>query len=64
MAALIASGESIISGMRFLDRGYENLVSKLQMLGANINRVQTKPDTKPIKPIAPSKIPEKNKVSV
>lgn len=42
MAALIASGESTINGMRFLDRGYENLVPKLQALGASITRVQTK----------------------
>lgn len=65
MAALIASGESTINGMRFLDRGYENLVPKLQKLGANINRIQTKPDTKPIKPIAPlSKEQEKKKITV
>lgn len=56
MAALIASGECMISGMSFLDRGYENLVTKLQALGANINRVKTKPDTASLKtlPIQPS----------
>lgn len=48
MAALIASGESTINGMRFLDRGYENLVPKLQALGANITRVQTKTPKQPI----------------
>ncbi|NGX55493.1 MAG: UDP-N-acetylglucosamine 1-carboxyvinyltransferase 1 [Chlamydiae bacterium] len=54
MAALVASGESIISGVSFLDRGYEKIVHKLQSLGANIKRIQTKPDTKPIKPILPT----------
>ncbi len=65
MAALIATGESTINGMAFLDRGYERLVPKLQKLGANIKRVQTKPDTAPIKPITPpQKAPTKKKLSV
>ncbi|MBS0655722.1 MAG: UDP-N-acetylglucosamine 1-carboxyvinyltransferase [Verrucomicrobia bacterium] len=38
MAALIAAGESIISGLHFLDRGYENIVQKLAGLGANVVR--------------------------
>lgn len=59
MAALIASGESMISGMQFLDRGYEKLVPKLQGLGASIQRLQTKPDTTPIHPIHPTKKPSK-----
>lgn len=64
MAALIASGESTINGMRFLDRGYENLVPKLQKLGANINRMQTNPDTKPLNPIIPpAKVSRKNKLA-
>jgi len=50
--------------MRFLDRGYENLVPKLQKLGANITRVKTKPDTKPLKPLSPHKTPEKKKITV
>ncbi|MBI3900686.1 MAG: UDP-N-acetylglucosamine 1-carboxyvinyltransferase, partial [Chlamydiia bacterium] len=53
MAALIASGESTINGMEFLDRGYSNLVVKLQSLGAKIQRIQTKPDTTPITPPLP-----------
>jgi UDP-N-acetylglucosamine 1-carboxyvinyltransferase len=53
MAALIASDESMINGMQFLDRGYEKLVTKLQALGAKIHRIQTKPDTTPISPILP-----------
>ena len=64
MAALIATGESTINGMHFLDRGYERLVPKLQKLGANINRIQTKPDTKPIKPISPHKKTPRKKATV
>ena len=60
MAALVASGESIItSGMVFLDRGYEKLVPKLQSLGAQINRIQTKPDTKHSSPTLPVDLPSK-----
>ena len=53
MAALIAKGTSYINGAAFLDRGYEDLVPKLQKLGADIQRIQTKPDTTPINPIMP-----------
>jgi UDP-N-acetylglucosamine 1-carboxyvinyltransferase len=59
MAALIASGDSTINGMQFLDRGYEKLVTKLQALGAKIQRIQTKPDTTPINPILPPRMKEK-----
>lgn len=38
MAAAIASEQSIISGLKFLDRGYDNLVPKLASLGADITR--------------------------
>ncbi len=38
MAALMASGESTLTGTQFLYRGYENLVEKLSALGANITR--------------------------
>lgn len=62
MAALIASGESLISGMQFLDRGYERLVPKLQGLGAQINRIQTKPDTKP-RALIPPQTPIKEESS-
>ncbi|MEZ5315090.1 MAG: UDP-N-acetylglucosamine 1-carboxyvinyltransferase [Chlamydiales bacterium] len=54
MAALIASGKSTISGMHFLDRGYENLVTKLQKLGANIKRIHTTPDIKPLTSVVTS----------
>lgn len=40
MAALIAEGTSVIDGLPFLDRGYENLCGKLASLGANIERSQ------------------------
>ena len=39
MAALLAKEESTISGLTFLDRGYENIVEKLSGLGAQIERV-------------------------
>lgn len=59
MAALVAEGTTSISGVPFLERGYENLVEKLQSLGANIKHIKTKPDTMPLKPILPiSKVEE------
>ncbi len=38
MAALIAKEKSTIYGVPFLERGYENIVGKLQKLGANIEK--------------------------
>lgn len=38
MAALIAPETSTISGLSYLDRGYENLVEKLASIGAEITR--------------------------
>ncbi len=38
MAALIGEGESIISNLHYLDRGYESIEEKLTLLGANIER--------------------------
>jgi UDP-N-acetylglucosamine 1-carboxyvinyltransferase len=43
MAALIADDNSMIKGLPFLDRGYENLVGKLQALGADVERVELLP---------------------
>jgi len=40
LAALIATDESNISGVHYLDRGYERLVEKLSSLGADISRVK------------------------
>jgi UDP-N-acetylglucosamine 1-carboxyvinyltransferase len=39
IAALTASGTSIISDCEHIDRGYENIVGKLNLLGARITRV-------------------------
>lgn len=38
IAALSARGESVIENVEQLDRGYENLVEKLQKIGANVKR--------------------------
>lgn len=53
LAALLAPEESIVTGLPFLDRGYENLEEKLQGLGANISRI-----------LAPSKKTEPHLASV
>lgn len=39
LAALCAEGETEISNINYIDRGYPNLVEKLQGIGANIQRV-------------------------
>lgn len=39
IAALAAEGESIIHGAEQIDRGYENIVPRLQALGAKIERI-------------------------
>ena len=38
LAALAADGTTKISGIAHIDRGYENLDTKLQLLGADIKR--------------------------
>jgi UDP-N-acetylglucosamine 1-carboxyvinyltransferase len=40
MAATLASGTSHISGLQFLDRGYEKLSHKLQLLGVDVERIE------------------------
>ena len=40
IAAMIANGESVISNVYQIERGYENLVERLQSLGAHIERVE------------------------
>lgn len=40
LAALSANGESVISGLEHLDRGYEDFDKRLRKLGANIERVR------------------------
>jgi UDP-N-acetylglucosamine 1-carboxyvinyltransferase len=39
VAGLAAEGETVVSDLDHLDRGYENMVEKLQGLGANITRM-------------------------
>ena len=48
MAALLAPEESTISGLPYIDRGYEKLEGKLQALGADIQRVSIKPPAEPL----------------
>jgi UDP-N-acetylglucosamine 1-carboxyvinyltransferase len=40
VAALAAQGQTTISGLQYLDRGYENIEAKLRGLGARIERIQ------------------------
>jgi UDP-N-acetylglucosamine enolpyruvyl transferase len=39
IAALAADGISTVTGLEFVDRGYQDLTAKLRSLGANIQRV-------------------------
>src|SRR5687768_17464965 len=39
LAALVAEGDTIINRIYHLDRGYENIVEKLQSCGADIERL-------------------------
>jgi len=41
MAAILASGTSTISGLYFLDRGYEALEQKLTALGVDVQRIKS-----------------------
>lgn len=40
MAALIASGSSVLSGLPFLQRGYEGILQKLENLGADVSLIK------------------------
>lgn len=40
VAALVAQGESTISGVQQIDRGYENIEERLQKIGADITRIK------------------------
>ncbi|HYI67031.1 MAG TPA: UDP-N-acetylglucosamine 1-carboxyvinyltransferase [Candidatus Limnocylindrales bacterium] len=40
LAALAATGTSVISGIQHVDRGYEQIEAKLVALGARINRIE------------------------
>jgi UDP-N-acetylglucosamine 1-carboxyvinyltransferase len=39
IAALMAEGETVVDRIYHIDRGYECIEEKLQLLGANIRRV-------------------------
>ena len=39
IAALAAEGETEIDGVRYIDRGYEDIEEKLGALGADIHRI-------------------------
>ena len=40
LAGLVAEGKTVIGNLHHIDRGYENLVGKLQSLGADIQRIK------------------------
>jgi UDP-N-acetylglucosamine 1-carboxyvinyltransferase len=39
LAALVAEGETVVDRIYHLDRGYERMESKLQLLGARVERL-------------------------
>jgi UDP-N-acetylglucosamine 1-carboxyvinyltransferase len=41
IAALSAKGTSIIHNIEQIDRGYENIVQRLQKIGAKIDRIDS-----------------------
>lgn len=41
VAALAAEGQTTISNVKYIDRGYENMEGKLRQLGANIHRISS-----------------------
>jgi UDP-N-acetylglucosamine 1-carboxyvinyltransferase len=48
LAGLAARGETIVDGVRHLDRGYDGLDRKLVRLGAHVERVASRP----VEPVA------------
>ncbi|MBQ6207509.1 MAG: UDP-N-acetylglucosamine 1-carboxyvinyltransferase, partial [Oscillospiraceae bacterium] len=40
IAALAAHGQSEITGVQYIERGYEDIIGKLRLLGANIRSVE------------------------
>jgi UDP-N-acetylglucosamine 1-carboxyvinyltransferase len=40
LAGLSAEGESVISDIKHIDRGYESIEDKLRQVGASIQRVE------------------------
>lgn len=45
LAGLAANGKTTIQGLHHLDRGYEQLETKLQKLGAHLQRVKGSADS-------------------
>jgi UDP-N-acetylglucosamine 1-carboxyvinyltransferase len=43
LAGLVAAGETVVSALQHLDRGYEGFVEKLQSLGADIKESAATP---------------------
>lgn len=41
LAGLIAEGDTLITNVEYIDRGYENILGKLQGLGARIERINS-----------------------
>lgn len=65
LAALLAPDHSHISGVHYLDRGYENIVQKLSSLGAEINREKAPESSlKPLVKALASASESKNKANV
>lgn len=52
MAAAIAEGTSTLTGLHFLDRGYENIVPKLAALGVDVERVKAENPLRSEVPVA------------
>lgn len=47
VAALCASGTTVLDNIYHLDRGYQDIVTKLEQLGAHVSRVDTAGDVRP-----------------
>lgn len=47
LAGLAADGETVVKRIYHLDRGYESLERKLNFLGADISRIEDKPENMP-----------------
>ena len=41
IAGLAADGTTVVEEVEFIERGYENIIGKLAVLGASIKRVET-----------------------
>jgi UDP-N-acetylglucosamine 1-carboxyvinyltransferase len=41
IAGLVAEGQTVVSSIQYVDRGYEDVVVKFSNLGADIKRIKT-----------------------